>query len=95
MGRKDKQLILDIKELFLEKAIGDNVLTQGGVPPKPDGREIMVWVGNVYVLQNSKAPCRVGWACGNMGDTKMTGSSEATVLEMQYLRDNFKGKTKQ
>lgn len=38
MGRKDMQLILDIKELFLEKAIDDNVLTQGGVPPKPDGK---------------------------------------------------------
>jgi len=76
----------------------ENVLTQGGVLPKPDGERYHGLVGKCYVLQNSKARCRVGWACGNTGDTKMRRSSEATVLEkeMQYLRIlKVKQKTKQ
>lgn len=45
----------ELRDCFSEKVLGENVLTQGTVWPKPDGEtDMMVWLENVKSLRTVK-----------------------------------------
>lgn len=89
MGKETSDQSWECRDCFPEEVLGENVLTQGTVRLKPDGKAAMVvWLGSAVTL-NRKASCMVR-------DTKTRRGPVVSILqeEMQSfnLRGNSKGK---